>query len=412
VADFGAVAGDNTALQAANTIVYDTILARMVRAGGGRMQFPAGIWHGKIRIPARPFPDWISIEIEGESRPDLIFGTVPAAWTLPTHRTILRSLDSVGAVIYADSVAGPNNISFVHVSVKNLEVRTYDNPHINGIDLFYTQQCASDWVVVGTGLYNPNCSQPTVFSKGFVTSGFNNAACNRITNTLVYGYNDGFYINEHTSGDNLKVAACNNGLNFRAANHGSFIGFVDAMNCPNVITVGGIHRFVIGLISTEHFNSGWQMTVNDLYDPGNVGYGKITWDAVTAAGGPDHTFTKTGGIHVKCDEAGFFPVGTLDGSPDYKILTLNDYTDATNMMGLIGGGTGDHDMYVQGNYSDGKIKFRNSTTTLMSCLPAGGLFISNSSAPATPTGGGVIYVESGSLKYKGSSGTVTVLGVP
>jgi hypothetical protein len=33
-----------------------------------------------------------------------------------------------------------------------------------------------------------------------------------------------------------------------------------------------------------------------------------------------------------------------------------------------------------------------------------------SSAPATPTGGGVLYVEAGALKYKGSSGTVTVLG--
>lgn len=31
-------------------------------------------------------------------------------------------------------------------------------------------------------------------------------------------------------------------------------------------------------------------------------------------------------------------------------------------------------------------------------------------APAAPIGGGVIYVEAGALKYKGSSGTVTVLG--
>ncbi|MFF7130692.1 hypothetical protein ACFZA6_45075, partial [Streptomyces sp. NPDC008240] len=28
---------------------------------------------------------------------------------------------------------------------------------------------------------------------------------------------------------------------------------------------------------------------------------------------------------------------------------------------------------------------------------------------STPTGGGVLYVEAGALKYKGSSGTVTVL---
>lgn len=42
----------------------------------------------------------------------------------------------------------------------------------------------------------------------------------------------------------------------------------------------------------------------------------------------------------------------------------------------------------------------------------GHVFLSNSTEPATPSGGGVIYVESGSLKYKGSSGTVTTLAVP
>ena len=40
----------------------------------------------------------------------------------------------------------------------------------------------------------------------------------------------------------------------------------------------------------------------------------------------------------------------------------------------------------------------------------GYLFIGNGSAPATPTDGGVLYVEGGALKYKGSGGTVTVLG--
>lgn len=40
----------------------------------------------------------------------------------------------------------------------------------------------------------------------------------------------------------------------------------------------------------------------------------------------------------------------------------------------------------------------------------GNFFLSNTTAPATPTSGGVIYVESGALKYKGSSGTVTTLG--
>jgi hypothetical protein len=36
--------------------------------------------------------------------------------------------------------------------------------------------------------------------------------------------------------------------------------------------------------------------------------------------------------------------------------------------------------------------------------------LTNAAVPATPTGGGVMYVENGALKYKGSSGTVTVIG--
>lgn len=38
------------------------------------------------------------------------------------------------------------------------------------------------------------------------------------------------------------------------------------------------------------------------------------------------------------------------------------------------------------------------------------IFIANGTAPSgTPTGGGILYVESGALKYKGSSGTVTTI---
>ena len=40
----------------------------------------------------------------------------------------------------------------------------------------------------------------------------------------------------------------------------------------------------------------------------------------------------------------------------------------------------------------------------------GPLKLNNTTAPATPTGGGYLYVEAGALKYKGSSGTVTTLG--
>ena len=41
----------------------------------------------------------------------------------------------------------------------------------------------------------------------------------------------------------------------------------------------------------------------------------------------------------------------------------------------------------------------------------GRTFMANITAPATPTGGGTMYVEAGALKYIGSSGTITTLGV-
>jgi hypothetical protein len=41
----------------------------------------------------------------------------------------------------------------------------------------------------------------------------------------------------------------------------------------------------------------------------------------------------------------------------------------------------------------------------------GRTFMANQTAPATPTGGGTLYVEAGALKYIGSSGTITTLGV-
>jgi hypothetical protein len=41
----------------------------------------------------------------------------------------------------------------------------------------------------------------------------------------------------------------------------------------------------------------------------------------------------------------------------------------------------------------------------------GRMFMSNQTAPSTPSGGGIVYVESGALKYIGSSGTITTIAV-
>ena len=49
--------------------------------------------------------------------------------------------------------------------------------------------------------------------------------------------------------------------------------------------------------------------------------------------------------------------------------------------------------------------------TLTGNMSANGhVYMGDRSAPGTPAGGGVLYVEAGALKYKGSNGTVTTLG--
>lgn len=57
------------------------------------------------------------------------------------------------------------------------------------------------------------------------------------------------------------------------------------------------------------------------------------------------------------------------------------------------------------------VRVYDHTGAMQAVLGAGGgrHFLANGSAPNTPVGGGVIYVEGGALKYKGSSGTVTTI---
>jgi hypothetical protein len=63
------------------------------------------------------------------------------------------------------------------------------------------------------------------------------------------------------------------------------------------------------------------------------------------------------------------------------------------------------DGIVKGNVGIG------TTTPEQTLHITGRVKLDNQTAPATPTGGGVIYVEAGALKYIGSSGTITTLGI-
>lgn len=120
--------------------------------------------------------------------------------------------------------------------------------------------------------------------------------------------------------------------------------------------------------------------------------GDVLWLSSTVAGG----MTKTKPVapnHLVM--IGYVVKGGSAGGGIIHIHTQNGYE-----LGEL------HDVR-ETNVVAKQILKRNDANTYWensSVLP-----LPNSTAPATPTGGGVVYVENGSLKFKGSNSTVTVI---
>jgi hypothetical protein len=307
VLDYGAKGDDKTD----NTEAFSACLKAVIEAGGGRMFIPDGIYRGRIMIPGTKA--WITVEIIGESEPTPVFGTI-GAFAFPANGTILKSLSESGpAVISAANVPeklyGP--FSGVNVSLKNLDVRTYDNPGIGGIDLLHAAQCKLENVFVNTDVYNVQASRPTHSTAGISTPACNNAAWTVLRNVVVTGYHTGILVNEHTDGDNIVVASNVNGLEFLQAHHASRFARVGTYRNTHHLTVSGRHAFTIAQMNTEmpgagqtHAGNAWQTLVNDINDPKNLGVADINYWVVLGGKGAVDTFVKNGGASIRTRRIG------------------------------------------------------------------------------------------------------------
>ena len=313
VLSYGAVGDDKTD----NTEAFSACLKAVIDAGGGRIYLPAGVYSGRIVIPPVEAPKWISLEIAGESQPASTFGTV-GRLELQNNNTIIKSLSTEGPAVISALPAGsqPGNFSGVHVVIKDLEVRTYNDPGIGGIDLEWVQQCRIENVFVNTGVYNVQAAKPTHGTKGLITPAINNGALTVLRNVIVTGFHTGIVVNEHTDGENIVVASNTNGLNFVKAYHASHFGRVGAYRCTNMLTVTGQHGFSISQLNIEHAgpgqtddNNAWQATVNDINDPGNLGVADINYWVVLGNVGVSEVFTRNGGVSIQARRIGSAPTG-------------------------------------------------------------------------------------------------------
>lgn len=151
------------------------------------------------------------------------------------------------------------------------------------------------------------------------------------------------------------------------------------------------------------------------------------------------TITGSGDIYA----TGNIGIGTVSPVTDFQIARSSAPTIALNRTGsLTSGSRADIAVYNSAVSTCGSIRFTADTDNVGTQLefyirPVGGVltqgltlssarnlglggtsfgsgtlvfFMANATAPSgTPTGGGILYVESGALKYKGSSGTVTTI---
>jgi len=311
VLNYGAVGDDKTD----NTEAFSACLKAIIEAGGGQMYLPDGVYQGRILIPAvsKTIPSWITVEIIGEREPTPVFGTI-GSFPLMKSGTIVKSLGKSGpAVISASSSTNSllGVFSAVNVVIKNLEVRTYDNPGISGIDLEHAVQCKIENVFINTGIYNVQASKPTHGTNGLFTPAMNNAALTVLSNVVVTGYYNGIVVNEHTDGDNIVVASNINGLNFVKAHHASRFARVGTYRNTYHITVSGRHGFSIQQLNTEMPGAGqtnarnaWQTLISDVNDPNNRGIGDINYWVVLGGTGAVTQFIKNGGASIRTRRIG------------------------------------------------------------------------------------------------------------
>lgn len=287
------------------------------------MVLPDGVYRGRIVIPAvsKPLPSWITVEIVGETEPTPVFGTI-GDFPLQNHGTIIKCLATEGSAVI--SAASPlegqdlyGKFSAAYVILRNLEVRTYDNPAISGIDLGNAMQCRLENIFINTGIYNVHASKPTHATKGLVTPRADNAALTILRNVIVTGYDTGILVYEHTDGDSINLAGNINGLEFAKSHHASRFGRVGAQRCTHAVTVKGSHGFSIQQLDIEQAgpkqtdaNNAWQTTESDVNDPRNLGTGDINYWVVIGNVGARDVFIKNGGASIQARRIGAAPSTT------------------------------------------------------------------------------------------------------
>jgi hypothetical protein len=126
-------------------------------------------------------------------------------------------------------------------------------------------------------------------------------------------------------------------------------------------------------------------------------------------GGANNTSLGYGSLQGVTTGSGNIAIGYLAGM--YATTQSNElFINSINRTDRAGDIAGSIIYGVQNATPANQTLTLNAAVTATYGLTSGAeIFIANTSAPATPTGGGKVFVEDGALKYIGSSGTITTI---
>lgn len=301
----------NTASQ--NTTAIQSAISWAMSNNGGKIRIPIGVYSvNPIHIPyvsintGRIMP----IEIAGEVMPSQLFGTIFSLPLASSGSVLSSSSTSTGqSVIIVDKHPTDfGNFSAVKPIIRNLDIRTYQNSQIGGIDAKYAEQLIVENCQITNGVYSVDSELPTYPNAvGLSTPNKDNAALTRVHNVSISGFYTGIIVNEHTEGHGLNLTCNLNAMEFKTANHSSNFGKVDVQRNTVGLKFSGIHTLNFDNLNLEHAGDTqttpsniWQKTTYDVDDSLNLGRGLISWYSVLGASGntPDD-FRKNGGEKVK-----------------------------------------------------------------------------------------------------------------
>jgi hypothetical protein len=166
-------------------------------------------------------------------------------------------------------------------------------------------------------------------------------------------------------------------------------------------TVDSSGNFIIGPVPGSALNFEVTGTASTTFSP-NVANVRFTGTASATSGNAGSGIAFRG-----------YTTGTTSFSDLAFISGIKENTTDTNYAGALIFGTRTNGS-GGGNFERMRIDSAGNLLVGMTAIATSSaktIHLANATVPtANPTGGGVLYVESGALKYRGSSGTVTTLG--